>query len=391
MDDFRGGTEPRHVRITGPTLPALLSLALLLHILAVAFGSLMPLALAESWTDVWNALQAALTLHVEEPIFATLSERLLTFLPMGVLAGLQMEQARRHRPLLAAASLTILVALAIEIFQATVVGRHPRLSDFILAALFGCMGSAISRAPQLMRHATSSSRRWWRHPSDSQSANPAIPNRSAAFWTLVLALVLCNVSVIGLLTITHSGLHIAGWNCSYPLLIGNESTLDRPWLGRIRGLAIYDRVPNDGELKKLARLAMTAQNSEVRRQVGALLIYAFDAAEGSRIPNIGLAGAKDDLDAMIAEPPVPTLANGVLDIDGSHLIRTRTAAKELCDRIMRSQSFAVEVDIASGNLNQTGPARIVSMSLDTLDRDFTLGQDHGALILRVRTPRNGPN
>jgi hypothetical protein len=32
------------------------------------------------------------------------------------------------------------------------------------------------------------------------------------------------------------------WNHTYPLLLGNENTGDRPWRGELRGVAIYDRV-----------------------------------------------------------------------------------------------------------------------------------------------------
>jgi hypothetical protein len=366
----------------------LLPATLLLYILVVGFGSLMPLTPAESWAHVWEALQAGLSLQVHQPVWATIAERVLTFLPMGLLAGMQMQRLGRRRPVISAAGLIILVALAIEIAQATVVGRHPRLSDFTLAALFGCAGSASSRALML---AIGSSSRWWRNHSDSTITNPAmVSSRPALFWVLVFALVFCNVAVIGVLTVTHSGMRIAGWNCSYPLLVGNESTQDRPWLGRIRGLAIYDRVPNDAELQALSLLPMTAENSEARRRAGALLIYALDAVEGSRVPNLGLINANNDLEATISGPPVPTASDGALNVDGRHLIRG-SVPKDLCERIMRSQAFAVEADIASDDLSQGGPARIVSMSLDTLERNFTLGQDQSALIFRVRTPRNGPN
>jgi VanZ family protein len=375
-----------HVGTFRPASAASLPLTLLLYVLAVAFGSLMPLTPAESWAHVWDALQAGWTLQVHQPVWATIAERVLTFLPMGALAGLQMQRLGVRRPLISAASFIILVALAIEIAQATVVGRHPRLSDFILAALFGCAGSASSRALML---AIGSSCRWWgNHPIGSRAM---VSSRNAPFWVLVFAVVLCNVTVIGILTVTHSGVRIAGWNCSYPLLVGNELTQDRPWLGRIRGVAIYDRVPNDAELRELSHLPMTAETSEVRRRAGALLVYAFDTVGAPRVPNLGLITANNDLEATISGPSIGTASDGALDVDGHHLVRSSGVPKDLCERIMRSKAFAVEADIASGDLSQGGPARIVSMSLDTLERNFTLGQDQGALIFRVRTPRNGPN
>jgi hypothetical protein len=197
--------------------------------------------------------------------------------------------------------------------------------------------------------------------------------------------------MLAILTTTHSGASISGWNCSYPLLIGNEATQDRPWRGKIGGLAIYGRVPSKSVLTALGRLPMTANQSEARRRAGALVVYAFDAVEGRRVPDLGLGSANGALDAEIAGPGRWSLAQGAIDIHGPALIQSNAVARELCEQIARSQAFAVEIEFASADLRQSGPARIVSMSQDPMQRNFTLAQDVGALILRVRTPRSGSN
>ena len=45
----------------------------------------------------------------------------------------------------------------------------------------------------------------------------------------------------------------------------------------------------------------------------------------------------------------------------------------------------------TNNKKQSGPARIVSFSRDSNERNFTLGQDGDKLILRLRTERNDKN
>jgi hypothetical protein len=355
-----------------------LPLALLLHTLVVISGSLIPLKLAQSWTEVQNALQASMTLHIHEPIYITLTERLLAFLPMGMLACLVMSQMKRSRVLTAATGLTLLVALTIEIAQAFV-GRHARLTDFLLAAVFAAVGCTIGQAIIGSRARALGALR------------AGASHRVAAFWYLVLVLILCNASILAILTVAYSGLHIAGWNCGYPLVIGNEATHDRPWLGWIRGLAIYDKVPTESEIARLTSVPMTAANSAVRRRAGALLIYAFDTINESRVSNLGLATPTDDLDGIVSGSAGHAPNDGSIEISDSVEVHTRNVPADLCRQIMTTESFAIEAEIATADASQTGPARIVSMSLDTFQRNFTLGQELGALVFRVRTPRNGPN
>jgi hypothetical protein len=85
------------------------------------------------------------------------------------------------------------------------------------------------------------------------------------------------------------------------------------------------------------------------------------------------------------------IAGGAIDIRGPLLIRSNAPPRALCEQILRSQAFAIEVEFATANSAQAGPARIVSMSTDIQQRNFTLGQENGKLDLRVRTPRRGIN
>lgn len=70
-------------------------------------------------------------------------------------------------------------------------------------------------------------------------------------------------------------------------------------------------------------------------------------------------------------------------------------AKSVNDHLLEtcklSNQLTIEGVIATSNLDQDGPARIITFSKDTGNRNFTLGQDGDNLILRLRTPRTGPN
>jgi hypothetical protein len=56
-----------------------------------------------------------------------------------------------------------------------------------------------------------------------------------------------------------------------------------------------------------------------------------------------------------------------------------------------SNAFTLRVVCASDNANQSGPARIISNSLDTGWRNFTLGQQGRDMVFRFRTPLTGFN
>ena len=59
--------------------------------------------------------------------------------------------------------------------------------------------------------------------------------------------------------------------------------------------------------------------------------------------------------------------------------------------VERAQAVSVEAIIQTDVLNQQGPARIVSFSLDGSQRNFTIGQSGNSLVLRLRTTNSGNN
>ena len=56
-----------------------------------------------------------------------------------------------------------------------------------------------------------------------------------------------------------------------------------------------------------------------------------------------------------------------------------------------SNQLTIECLVTTDNLNQSGPARIISFSKDHTHRNFTLGQDANRFAIRIRTPRTGEN
>ena len=65
--------------------------------------------------------------------------------------------------------------------------------------------------------------------------------------------------------------------------------------------------------------------------------------------------------------------------------------QDLLQSVRSTGQLTVEAVVAPDHVEQSGPARIVTFSSDTGSRNFTLGQEGGALVFRLRTPRTGAN
>jgi len=61
------------------------------------------------------------------------------------------------------------------------------------------------------------------------------------------------------------------------------------------------------------------------------------------------------------------------------------------EALLQAGKFTLSVVVQTGDTSQTGPGRIVSLSVDPLHRNFTLGQEGPDLVFRLRTPFTGLN
>jgi VanZ family protein len=85
------------------------------------------------------------------------------------------------------------------------------------------------------------------------------------------------------------GGRFSNWNPTYYLSIGNEVTGDRPWLGKLFSLAIYNRPLNEKEIAKNYRAGWFVKDNtdEMDQRVsnGLVALYEFRNKNGKIIPN----------------------------------------------------------------------------------------------------------
>ena len=80
-----------------------------------------------------------------------------------------------------------------------------------------------------------------------------------------------------------------------------------------------------------------------------------------------------------------------IDFMGEGQVISRPSSKVFYESLMKGKGFSLEVMISTANYQQGGPARIVSNSLNTIYRNFTLGQQGMDLIIRLRTKNTNLN
>jgi len=121
---------------------------------------------------------------------------------------------------------------------------------------------------------------------------------------------------------------------------------------------------------------------------GLEVLFDFSGT-GSLIPNLAAADPTLELEL----PMEAALQRGAagLGVTGSVTLATEGAAFGLVDACRRSNEVTLEVWLRSADLEQTGPARIVSLSADPSQRDLTLGQDGSAYTVRLRTTETTQN
>ena len=112
--------------------------------------------------------------------------------------------------------------------------------------------------------------------------------------------------------------------------------------------------------------------------------YDFDEGSGTTVADV--SGAAPALDLGLSRSGVSWLAGGGLHFDGG-IARSVGSAARIAAATERSGAVTVEAWVRTGRLDQTGPARLVSISGGTQYHDVNvhLGQDADALSVRLRT------
>ncbi len=128
-----------------------------------------------------------------------------------------------------------------------------------------------------------------------------------------------------------------------------------------------------------------------RVQQGIQALYTFEEGGGTTIEDVSDAG--QPLNLTINTPTTASIMpDGGLRISGSADIRSAVASKVI-GACKASDEITIEAWVDTASLTQSGPGpvRIVSISSNTTNRNFTLGQENDRFDTRLRTSSTDNN
>ncbi|MGB7326667.1 MAG: DUF1592 domain-containing protein [Rubripirellula sp.] len=126
-----------------------------------------------------------------------------------------------------------------------------------------------------------------------------------------------------------------------------------------------------------------------RVERGLLVRYDFTERDGNTVHD--RSGIGKPLDLVIAKPSRVRWTGEALVIEAKSSIAAAKPARKIVDAVRKSNAISVEAWLMPANQSQSGPARIVSVSSDTSNRNITLGQDKDFYDVRLRATGSDNN
>ena len=120
-----------------------------------------------------------------------------------------------------------------------------------------------------------------------------------------------------------------------------------------------------------------------------VVLYDFEESRGAKI--LDRSGVKPSIDLVISDLKAVKRGSEGLRIVKPTIIKSEKPPSRLTGAIKRSGEVSISAWVTPANLKQAGPARMVTLSRDSSNRNVTLGQDAGKYDARFRTTKTGTN
>jgi glycopeptide antibiotics resistance protein len=304
-------------------------------------------------------------------VISDVGQNILGFVPLGVLLHFCMKPGARNmgRKWAWATGIAATVSLLIETAQLFLPTRDSSPVDVMSNTLGGGLGF------------------WMAHRLEHRPWIVRLNPHRRTLTLISLAFYIAGLITLFLWAAPPQTLN--GWDPSYPLLIGNETTLDRPWLGKIYFLALYPRALTAEEIKAQFQAGAHFKH-DIHPKDAPIAEYAFQELGGTRIHDHSPVGVPLDLE-ITGPQEIMWIPEGGLELTRPTLVRSTKAAEKISQRFIVTNAFSVATWFEPKDNLQSGPARIVSLSQSLLVRNFYLGQEKSEVYFRVRNRVAGPS
>jgi len=240
----------------------------------------------------------------------------------------------------------------VELTQFFITIRTSNLTDIIYNSLGGTLGAFIYYYWQKIKQFT-----WGILTGKSEQLNIKSILSAIALYCFLVTLAIWFLLI---------NVNLSNWDNNFHLAIGNEVTGDRPWNGRISSVQFSDRSLSPLAIGKLLNLPI---NSET--QLASLISFDFskwqEVYQDSQ-RNINLFWQDNISDSY------QNLSNQTIIVDANHWLKSEQPVKTLTKQLKQTNEFTLYLSLATNQLNQTGPARILALSQGTKAHNLIVGQ-----------------
>lgn len=122
---------------------------------------------------------------------------------------------------------------------------------------------------------------------------------------------------------------------------------------------------------------------------GLMVLYEFEEGSGTIVRDVSGVGVP--LDLTVATPTAVSWVPGGLSIDSATIVKSAGAATKVINGAKATDELSIETWVKPANAIQGGPARIVTLSSSTSERNFTLGPHQDEYHARLRTTATSSN
>ncbi|NJO96266.1 MAG: VanZ family protein [Pleurocapsa sp. CRU_1_2] len=308
-------------------------------------------------------------------------QNILLFIPLGISLAMIGDRQRLNSPTIVAVAclVSILTTSAVETTQLFLPSRVSNLSDIICNSLGGTLGAIFYF--------------WRKYIAQFLLGLIYQDTNRLSLKSLLIAIASYCAFVTLMVLVLLANVNLSNWDDYYYLAIGNEVTGDRPWNGRINNLYISDRGFNPSQVQQ----AFTEADTLFAQSPDLVTFLKFTEEANSyqdrshHLPkllwqNVSASDAQAQKRSLKTQQ---SSENAGILVNSRQWLKTAQPAAALTQKLQHTGEFSLYLAVSSNNPNQSGPARIISLSYGTVNHNLAIGQEGTDLQLRLRTPITG--